>query len=505
MELIGLTFIIPFVSGILCIFAWRAPAVQRVISVVGMSGLLAVSLALIHKVSSDGIQVAQMGNWPAPYGISLVADLTAAIMVVVTGIIALATAVYAIGDIDEPRERHGYHVFFNFMIMGVCGAFVTGDLFNMFVWFEVMLLSSFVLMTLGGERGQMEGAVKYVTLNLISSGFFLAATGVLYAQVGTLNLADLAVRVREMDNPETLTVTASLFLVAFGLKAGIFPLFFWLPASYHTPPVAVSAIFAGLLTKVGVVSLMRVFTLVFVSDLWLTHGLLLILAGLTMVTGVLGAVAQFDFRRLLSFHIISQIGYMILGLALFTPLALAGTVFYLFHHIIVKSNLFLISGIAKSYNGTFYLKKMGGLYKAAPFLAILFFIPAMSLGGIPPLSGFFAKYAIVKAGLLGDSMFVIGGPILVAIALAVGLLTLFSMTKIWAEAFWKKPDPDHEVDLDALTPRKKFFLYAPVAALAICTVCIGLMPEFFFDFAVRAAEQLLDPDQYIQAVMGGRS
>lgn len=504
MDLISLTFIVPFVTAIVCIFAWKAPAVQRVISVVGTAGLLGVSLALIHRVSVDGIQVTQMGNWPAPFGISLVADLTAAIMVVVTGIIALATAVYSIGDIDEGRERHGYHVFLNLMIMGVCGAFVTGDLFNMFVWFEVMLLSSFVLMTLGGERGQMEGAVKYVVLNLISSGFFLAACGVLYAQTGTLNLADLAVRVRELENPETLTITAGLFLVAFGLKAGIFPLFFWLPASYHTPPVAVSAIFAGLLTKVGVVSLVRVFTLVFVSDLWLTHGLLLILAGLTMVTGVLGAVAQFDFRRLLSFHIISQIGYMILGLALFTPLALAGTVFYLFHHIIVKSNLYLISGIAQRYNGTFYLKKMGGLYQAVPWLAILFFIPAMSLGGIPPLSGFFAKFAIVKAGLDGESMFGIGAPILVGVALAVGLLTLFSMTKIWSEAFWKKPDSGHEVNLKAIPLRVKFYLYGPVAALAICTVVIGLVPEFFFDFAMRAAEQLLDPDQYIGAVLEGR-
>jgi multicomponent Na+:H+ antiporter subunit D len=288
------------------------------------------------------------------------------------------------------------------------------------------------------------------------------------------------------------------------VKAGIFPLFFWLPASYHTPPVAISAIFAGLLTKVGVYALIRVFTLIFTGDMFFTHGLLLVLAGFTMVCGVLGAMSQFDFRRLLSFHIISQIGYMILGLALFTPLALAGTVFYLFHHILVKTNLYLISGIAQRYTGTFHLKKMGGLYAASPWLALLFFIPAMSLGGIPPLSGFFAKFAVVKASLAGDTLFNPGAAILGAIALAVGLLTLFSMIKIWNEAFWKKPDADHPVNPAAITKMQSWFLFSPVVVLAAFTVCIGLAPEFFFDFALRAAEQLLNPDEYIQAVLGGR-
>jgi multicomponent Na+:H+ antiporter subunit D len=191
---------------------------------------------------------------------------------------------------------------------------------------------------------------------------------------------------------------------------------------------------------------------------------------------------------------------MILGLALFTPLALAGTVFYIFHHIIVKSNLFLISGLANRYGGSFDLKKLGGLLKASPFLAILFFIPAMSLGGIPPLSGFFAKFAVVKAGLAGDTLFGMSANVLVVVALAVGLLTLFSMTKIWAEAFWKVP-------VEAPEPSRvpfgeKLLLLGPIAGLALLTLFIGAFPQFFFSFAERAAEELLNPSLYIQAVLG---
>lgn len=494
---------IPFACAVACILCWWSNAVQRWLGVLGMAGFLVTAVSLFLAVDTRGILSVNVGGWPAPFGITLVADLTAAIMVVVTAIIGLAVSVYSLADIDGRRERFGYYVFFHLMLVGVTGSFLTGDIFNMFVWFEVMLISSFVLMTLGGEKPQIEGAIKYVVLNLISSSLFLTACGILYGKTGTLNLADLSVKVKTMVHPELLTGTALLFLVAFGLKAGIFPLFFWLPASYHTPPVAVSAVFAGLLTKVGVYALIRVFTLVFVGETTFTHTLLLILAALTMVSGVLGAMSQFDFRRLLSFHIVSQIGYMIMGLAIFTPLALAGTVFYLFHHIIVKTNLYLISGISRRYTGTFDLKKMGGLYKAAPFLSILFFIPAMSLGGIPPLSGFFAKFAVVKSGLVGGTMFDTAAAAVAGIALVVGLLTLYSMTKIWNEAFWKKPPPDHPVETEAVSGTARVLLFLPVISLAAMTVCIGLFPGYFFDVSMRAATQLLDPAAYTTAVLGG--
>lgn len=492
----------PFLTAVTCLLFRSVAGAQRWIGVGGMLIFFASAVWLFVSVSAQNILVLNVGNWAAPFGISMVADMTAAIMVLVTAITGLAVVIYSVADIDAAREKYGYYLFLHLMLMGVTGSFLTGDIFNMFVWFEVMLLSSFVLMTLGGERAQMEGAIKYVVLNLISSAIFLSACGILYGKTGTLNLADLAVRTKELMQPELMTITAVLFLVAFGLKAGIFPLFFWLPASYHTPPVAVSAIFAGLLTKVGVYALIRVFTLIFTDDILFTHGLLLILAGFTMACGVLGAITQFDFRRLLSFHIISQIGYMILGLALFTPLALAATVFYLFHHILVKSNLYLISGIANRYTGSFNLKKMGGLYSATPWLALLFFIPAMSLGGIPPLSGFFAKFAMVKSSFAGDTLFNPGAAILGGIALAVGLLTLYSMTKIWNEAFWKKLPVENSHGMASIGTAHRWCLYTPVAGLALLTIALGLAPGYFFHFAERASEQLMNPAIYIEAVTG---
>jgi multicomponent Na+:H+ antiporter subunit D len=452
---------------------------------------------LLADVWRNGIQVAQMGNWPAPYGITLVADLFGAIMVLLAGIIGLAAAMYSLVSIDPQREAFGYHSLYHFLLMGVCGAFLTGDLFNLYVWFEVMLVASFVLMALGGQRGQMEGAIKYVTLNLLSSALFLSALGLLYAIAGTLNMADLAVKFSSITASQSqglATTLAMLFLVAFGIKAAVFPLFFWLPASYHTPPAAVSALFAGLLTKVGVYALIRVFTLIFVQDVGYTHTLILVIAGLTMVTGVLGAVAQNEFRRVLSFHIVSQIGYMIMGLGLFTPFALAGSVFYIAHHIIVKTNLFLVSGTVERMGRTPELKKLGGLYQSQPGLALLFLVPAMSLAGLPPLSGFFAKLSLVQAGLE------IGQYTIVAVALGVGLLTLFSMIKLWNEAFWK-PAPavtgsNSEPTIDLRT------WLVPIAFLASITILIGAGAGQAFALALLAGEQLMNPALYVQAVLG---
>ncbi len=491
-ALVVLPVLVPLGTAIVCLALRPFRAAQRAASVAGATLLLGVAAALLVRVDTAGIQVTQVGAWPAPYGISLVADLLAAIMVLLTGITGLAVAVYSLGSIDEARESHGYHSLFHVLLMGVSMAFLTGDLFNLYVAFEVMLMASFVLLALGGERAQLEGAVKYVALNLLSSAVFLAAVGVLYGVAGTLNMADLALAVQGGTAPGLVTTLACLFLVAFGIKAAVFPLFFWLPASYHTPPVAVSAVFAGLLTKVGVYALVRAFTLVFTGDTALTHGLILAVAVLTMVTGVLGAAAQFEFRRVLSFHIVSQIGYMVLGLGLFTPLALAGTVFYLMHHIVVKTNLFLVGGIVKRLGGTLELGSLGGLYRSRPGLALLFLVPALSLAGIPPLSGFWGKLVLVKAGL--DS----GHYAVTAIALAVSLLTLFSMTKLWNEAFWKEPPEGRAV----ATGRVPWTLLGPVVALAAITVAVGLGAGPVFDLASRVAAQLVDPSQYVRAVLG---
>lgn len=501
--LLTLPLLIPLSAAILSLLAWRSRWTQRVFGVLGTALLLASALMLLESVWRSGIQAAQMGDWPAPFGITLVADLLSAIMVVLAGLMGLAVVVYSLATVDRERENFGYYPLLHVLLMGVCGAFLTGDLFNLYVWFEVMLMASFVLMALGGERAQMEGAIKYVTLNLLASALFLAAVGILYGVMGTLNMADLAQKLRDAPETDLLTIIAILFLVAFGIKAAIFPLFFWLPASYHTPPVAVSAIFAGLLTKVGVYALIRVFTLLFVQDVEYTHTIILILSGLTMITGVLGAVAQNEFRRVLSFHIISQIGYMILGLGLFTTAGIAGSIFYIIHHIVVKTNLFLVSGVVHLLRGTYELKKLGGLYSASPGLSILFLIPALSLAGLPPLSGFFAKLTLVQAGLESQQY------LIVATALLVGLLTLFSMTKIWAEAFWKEA-PEVSGAREAAgtiseSGASAYTLIVPIALLAAITLIIGFAAEPVYRLATRAAEQLMNPSEYIHTVLERRS
>lgn len=498
-NFILLPILIPLASAIVMVFAWRRVRAQRVISLLGALALLVSGLVLLWRVREEGILVLQVGNWPAPYGITMVADTFSAIMVVLAGIMGFTVAIYSFGSIDVRREAFGYYPLLHILLMGVCGAFLTGDLFNLYVWFEVMLIASFVLLSLGGVKEQILGGIKYVTLNLLASAIFLAAVGLLYGAAGTLNMADLSLKVRDIPQPGFMTVLACLFVIAFGIKAGVFPLFFWLPASYHTPPVAVSAIFAGLLTKVGVYALIRMFTLVFIHDKPFMNALFLITAGLTMVVGVFGAVAQGDFRRILSFHIVSQIGYMVMGLAIHSSLALAGAVFYITHHIIVKSNLFMISGIVRQLKNTEELQILGGLYKTRPLLAALFLIPALSLAGIPPLSGFFAKLILVQAGLSANQF------LLVAVAIVVSLLTLFSMTKIWNEAFWKPAPASAETghQEEGPIPRIHPALVLPAVFLAAITLIIGFGSQYFLTLANEAAGQLLDPSGYIRAVLGG--
>ena len=500
--LLILPILIPLTTAAFCLLFWRYRTVQRLLGTLGSAAHLLVALLLLWTVRQDGIFATQVGNWPAPFGITLVADLFSAIMTVLGALMGLTVVIYSLTSMDRDRESSGYYAFFHFLLMGVSGVFLTGDLFNLYVWFEVMLMSSFVLLALGGERHQLEGAIKYVTLNLISSALFLTALGILYGMLGTLNMADLSRQISGGMHAGVVSTLSMLFLVAFGIKSALFPLFFWLPASYHTPPVAVSAIFAGLLTKVGVYTLIRVFSLLFAQDIAYTHSIILVIAGLTMVTGVLGAMAQNEFRRILSFHIISQVGYMVLGLGLFTPLALAGSIFYIMHHIIVKTNLFLVSGVAHRLQGSYQLARLGGLYQTAPALTAIFMISAFSLAGIPPLSGFWAKLILVKASL--DMT----GYIIAATALGVGLLTLFSMAKIWAAAFWgDAPETTvagEEQPWQAFSLSEKIALYLPMILLGALTLTIGLMSEPFFELATRAAEQLLNPAGYIDAVLGGK-
>lgn len=487
--------LIPLFTGIATLLAAHRRRPARLVSLLGTTAGLAYAVYLLVLVWQDGIQVTNVSGWPLPFGIALTVDLLSAIMLTLSALMGWVVLLYTFATLDVLRERFAFYPLYQFLLLGVNGAFLTGDLFNLYVWFEVMLIASFGLMTLGGERDQLEGGLKYVVINLVSSTFFLIAVGLIYGAAGTLNMAHLAtVLAGAVPDSRLVSALAMLFLLSFGIKAAIFPLFFWLPASYHTPPVAVTALFGGLLTKVGVYALYRVFTLLFVGQPPYIHDLLLVIAGLTMVVGVLGAIAQNNVRRILSFHIISQIGYMIMGLGLFSGLGFAGGIFYITHHIIVKTSLLMIGGALEEVSGSGNLDDMGGQLKQRPFLALLFLLAALSLAGIPPLSGFFSKLTLLTSALEQ------GQYAIAAVSLVVSLLTLFSMTKIWALAFWKPaPEDDAARGGPALTYTG---LVAPAAILVVLTVLLGLGAGPVLDLTSAAGMQLLSPIQYVQAVLG---
>ncbi|MGE4336442.1 MAG: Na+/H+ antiporter subunit D [Pigmentiphaga sp.] len=485
--------LVPLFAAAVCALFWRRPTVQSWISLAASGVLLLVTLRLLLLTADGTILVAQMGGWPAPFGISLVIDIFAAIMLAITGLMALAVGIYALGPGRPGRDRAGFHPLYHSLLLGVCGSFITGDLFNLYVWFEVMLIASFGLLVLDRSREQIDGGIRYVMLNLIGTTLFLASIALLYGMTGTLNMADLARVVPELENRGAVMAVALLLLVAFGAKAAVFPLFNWLPASYHTASMPVVAIFAALLTKVGVYAILRVYTLIFSGDTGWFEPIFTVIAIGTMVIGVLGAAAHYDVRKILSFHIISQIGYMLIGLALMTPLAIAGSILYIVHHIVVKANLFLLAGAIRQQGGSYALARLGGLWRTVPLLGLLFLIPALSLAGIPPLSGFWGKLAVIQASLSAQAWILAGA------ALVVGLLTLYSMIKIWNEAFWKtEPVPHPPV---RWARGERVAMYLPIVALAAITLTIGLYTEPFARLSIDAAHQLLDRDAYIAAVL----
>lgn len=497
--LLVMPVVIPLATLSICALLHRYASAQRAVSLVGSVLLLISSIALLAAVFDGTVLVTQFGNWTAPFGISFVADLFAAAMVFITGLMAVTVSVYALAGGANERDNAWFHPLYHGLLLGVTGAFLTGDIFNLYVWFEIMLIASFGLLVKGGTRSQLDAGVKYVVLNLLVTTLFLLGVGFLYGLTGTLNMADLSNKLPQVQNQGLVAALAVLFLLTFGAKAAVFPLFFWLPAAYHTASAPVVAIFAALLTKVGVYAILRCFTLLFGGEIGLIGPIVGVVAALTMVAGVLGAASHFDIRRILSFHIISQIGYMLVGLAVATPLALAGSILYVLHHIVVKANLFLIAGAIRLAGGSYDLKRIGGLHRNAPVLTLLFLVPALSLAGLPPLSGFWAKFVVIRSSLEAGHL------VLAGVALVVGLLTLYSMLKIWNEAFWKEAPgelPAQATQAWRAGGPTRVAMLLPIATLAAVTLTIGLWSEPFVEFSLRAAHQMLDQTVYIEAVLG---
>jgi multicomponent Na+:H+ antiporter subunit D len=493
-ALIPLPVIVPLMCAALGVIAARQRWLQRVITIAALTSNAVVAVVLLVRVDNDGMAVTGAGGWDAPLGITLAVDRLSAVMLVVAAAMLLTVFVYAIGQGAEESRYAAFNPVYLVLAAGVSASFITGDLFNLFVAFEMMLVASYVLLTLGGRPGQVRAGMSYVVISLVASTFFITALALIYAATGTVNMAELAQRMPELSGG-VRTGFSLLLILVFGIKAGLFPLFFWLPDSYPTAPGAVTAVFAGLLTKVGVYAIIRSQTLLFPPDAR-QGSLLLVLAGLTMVAGVLGALAQDDLRRILSFHIVSHIGYMIFGLALFTLAGVAGAVFYTVHHIVVKTALFLVAGLVERRSGSDRLSRIGGLARSAPAVAVLFAFPALSIAGLPPFSGFVGKFALVGSGIEADEW-----PIVI-VSLAVSLLTLLVMVRIWSGAFWGKPDDPAIVDwIDSPASRLPRMMVAPATAVVALTVALMVWAGPLYDYSERTASDLLHPERYVSAVL----
>ena len=484
-----LPVVLPLAGAALALLlrSWRG--VQRSIALAVLAATLVVCVALLVHVDTSGISAVQIGAWPAPIGITLVVDMFSALMLVVSAATVLAVHVFAIGEEGDDELSPYFHPVYLTLVAGVSASFLAGDLFNLFVAVEITLASSYVLITLGGRRAQVRTGMTYVVLNLLGSTMFLATVGLIYAATGTVNMADL---VGKFDTiPVGLrTALGLMLLVAFGVKAAIFPLFSWLPDSYPTAPAPVTAVFAGLLTKVGVYAIVRTQAFYFAGDRS-PSTLLLTIAALTMLVGVLGAIAQNDMKRILSFHIVSQVGYMIMGLGLFTVAGVAGSVFYIMHHIPVKTGLFLVAGMVEHSTGTSSLRRLSGLVRVLPIAGAAFLLAGFSLAGLPPFSGFVAKLALVQAG------FGIREWAVVAVSLLVSLLTLFSMLKIWNGAFWGADDGAPV----AAGRKPKWTMVVATSALVALSLAISFCGKPVYDWSEEASRTLLDPDEYVQAVL----
>lgn len=516
--LIPLPVIIPAATAALSLLLARHPRLQQATSFAALLVLLCTSVGLVYLIRVRGIHTVQVGGWDSPIGITLVADSLSTIMVAVSQLVLFAVLWFGIGQgISDGTDDEPISVFIpSYMLlnMGVSMAFLAGDLFNMYVGFEVLLVASYVLLTLGASSSRIRAGVSYVMVNMLSSMVFLLAIGLVYAAVGTVNFAHISLRMESVPDGTRTAIYATL-LVAFAVKAAVFPLSSWLPDSYPTAPSMVTAVFAGLLTKVGVYAIIRAQSVLFpggaLNDVLMWAGLA------TMLMGILGAMAQNDIKRLLSFTLVSHIGYMIFGIAVGNSNGLAGAIFYIVHHILVQTALFLVTGLIERQAGSSSLRRLGGLAKASPLLAMLYLIPALNLGGIPPFSGFLGKVILIEAGAEASTF---TAWVLVAGSIVTSLLTLYTMVLVWSKAFWRSREDAPEGDTalafpSALRERTKIValseredvgrmplgMVLPTAMLVAATVSVTVLAGPLSDIAQRAAANVSDVDAYRAAVL----
>ncbi|KMK75914.1 Na+/H+ antiporter subunit D [Alkalihalobacillus pseudalcaliphilus] len=489
-NLIVFPLLIPFLAAIILLFIRKSVTAERILSIIAGIATILVSGWLVIDVYNQGVISYAVGGWDPPFGIALVADPLSALLVLFASIVVFVCVLFSIKGIDEVRVKFYFYPLVQFLLLGVIGAFLTGDIFNLFVFFEVLLMASYGLITLGGSRAQLQESIKYVLINVISSAFFIAAVAYLYAVVGTLNIAHLSERVAEIGQPGIVTVIAFLFLIVFGMKAAIFPLYFWLPGSYSAPPPVITALFAGLLTKVGIYAIMRIFTIIFHHQPQITHMVLEILAILTMVVGVIGAVAYNDMQKVVVYNVVAGVGFIIFGISSFNEAGLFGAGFYLLHDMLIKAALFLLIGAIMIVTQTSSMKNASGLIKQYPLLGWSFLIAALSLAGIPPFSGFFGKLYLFQGGIEA------GQYISVIIMIFVSLLLLYSVMRIFFNVVLGEENHASQNEKANI----KGLLY-PSMILLFLSFVMGFGAEFFVPHLTNAAEVLLNPEIYIEAVL----
>jgi multicomponent Na+:H+ antiporter subunit D len=488
-NLLVIPLLIPLCTAVLLIFFKERVKLQRGLSLGSALLSVAAALVLVGRIHKEGILTLSMGGWKPPFGIVFVGDMLAGLLVLSTSVAALCILLYSFGSIGRQREEHYYYPFFFFLLVGVNGSFLTGDLFNLFVCFEVMLIASYALIVLGGTRKQLKETVTYLIVNVLSSTLFVAAIAYLYAAVGTLNMAHLSQRIAEAGTGGVLHVVAMLLLIVFALKAGLF-LFFWLPGSYSAPPSAVRALFGALLTKVGLYAILRTFTLLFYEDRILAESWIGWMAAVTMLLGGLGAVAYRDIPRILNYNVIISAGFIALAVVFANPDAFTGVIYYLLHDMLAKGMLFILGGMIIAAAGRSQLQNMGGMLKRYPLLGWMFLILTLALVGVPPLSGFAGKLLLLRGG------FQAGQLALPLIGLASSFLVLYSLIKIFRVAFWGEEKP---VASGASAPTRGGMAAASI--LLCCILVLGLGAEWIYPYVSQAADVLAHPTVYIEAVL----
>lgn len=481
--------LIPLITGLIMIFLRNYHRVQQWMSIVSIVLTLGITGYLIHLISQEGVQTLHIGGWQAPFGISFVADMLSALLVFTSLIVCLACLLYSFDSIGEERKSYYVYPYILFLMCGVNGSFLTGDIFNLFVFFEVMLVASYVLLSLGGRKIQLRESLKYVLINMVSSTLFVIAIAYLYAIVGTLNMAHLSERVAAAGQDGLLTTVSLLFLVVFGTKAALF-LYFWLPGSYSAPPTAISALFAALLTKVGIYAILRTFTLVFYHEPHITHTVLIWMGAFTMIFGAIGAVAYWGIRKILAYNVIVSVGFIVFGIGVASEMALSGAIYYLVHDMLAKALIFILGGAIISIAGTDRLRDIPGLIRYLPLLGWLFLLAVMALAGVPPLSGFVGKVMILQGGVAHEYY------AMAAIGLLTSLLVLYSGMKVFIQSFWGETllseGEEQASGKGALLPG---------SILAALLIGLGLGAEWVLDYVALAVDTLLDPTIYIDAVL----